>query len=42
MIKFFRKIRKNLLMENRAERLENVMWIFLVNEPACRVGFKTY
>jgi hypothetical protein len=38
MIKFFRKIRYNLMSENGAERKENVQWTFLVNEPACRVG----
>lgn len=42
MIKFFRHSRQNLLMENRVKRLENVQWTFLVNEPTCRVGFKTF
>ena len=42
MIKFFRHIRKSLLEQNRTERLENVQWTFLVNEPACRVGIKYY
>ena len=27
-------------MENRAERKENVLRTFLVNEPACRAGIK--
>ena len=40
MIKFFRHIRKSLLMENRAERIENVQWTFLVNAPACSAGLK--
>jgi hypothetical protein len=40
MIKFFRHIRQNLLMENRTERIENVQWTFLVNVPACRAGIK--
>lgn len=42
MIKFFRHIRQNLLMENRTERKENVQWTFLVNETACREGIKIY
>ena len=42
MIKFFRQIRKSLLMENRTERKENVLKTFLENAPACRVGSKTY
>ena len=41
MIKFFRKIRYNLMEQKKAERKENVQWTFLVNEPACRVGIKT-
>lgn len=42
MIKSFRHIRKSLLMENRTERKENVLWTFLMNMPACGVGIKTY
>jgi hypothetical protein len=38
MIKFFRHIRKSLLMENKTEHLETVQWTVLVMEPACRVG----
>jgi len=41
MIKFFRKIRYDLMKQNRTERKENILNIFLVNEPACRVGINT-
>ena len=42
MIKFFRKIRYDLMEKNRTERQENVLKTFLVNGPACSVGLKTY
>ena len=42
MIKFFRHIRKLLLMENRTECKENVQWTFLVNDTDCREDIKTY
>jgi hypothetical protein len=42
MIKFFSHIRKNSLMENRTERKENVLKIFLVKGPDCSVGIKNY
>ena len=40
MIKFFRHIRQNLIMENRTKRKENVLKTFLVIGPAYRVGVK--
>ena len=42
MIKFFRNIRKSLIEQNRTKRKENVLWTFLANVPACRVGIKNY
>jgi hypothetical protein len=38
MIKFFQKLRQNLIMENRTERLKTVQWTVLVKGPARHAG----
>ena len=38
MLKYLRKIRQNLIIGNRTERLKTVQRTVLVMEPACRVG----